>query len=119
MRLKVSENGLVIPPSLLTGLEEVEIRREGDVISIFKINNIETQETIDISIVKGEVAQNLLEEKLKKIQQSKKKRSLDPGKVALAERFSQLCREVQELHADNPLSAAEIAAEIDTVRRGE
>ena len=120
MRLKVSENGLVIPPSLLTGLEEVEIRREGDVISIFKINNIiETIETIEISIVKGEAAQILLEEKLKKIQESKKKRSLDPAKVDLRSRFSQLCREVQALHSDNPLSEAEIAAEIDAVRRGE
>lgn len=119
MRLKVSDNGLVIPPSFLTGLEEVEIRREGDVISIEKIKNLEPQETIDISIVKGEVAQNLLEEKLKQIKESKKKRSLDPAKVALGSRFSQLCREVQELHADNPLSEAEIAAEIDAVRRGE
>ena len=119
MRLKVNEQGLFIPPSLLTGLEEVEIRRQGDVISIEKIKTIETQETIDISIVKGEVAEKLLEEKLKKIKGSKKQRALDPAKVALGSRFSQLCREAQELHADNPLSEAEIAAEIDAVRRGE
>jgi hypothetical protein len=119
MRLKVNEQGLLIPPSLLTGLEEVEIRREGDVISIQKINNLETKETIDISIFQGELAQKLLEEKLKKIQESKKERSLDPAKVALGERFRQLCREVQDLHADNPLSPADIAAEIDAVRRGE
>ena len=119
MRLKVNEQGLLIPPSLLMGLEEVEIRREGDVISIEKINIPETKETIDISIVRGELAQKLLEEKLKKIRGLNPKRSLDPAKVALAERFSQLCREVQDLHADNPLSEAEIAAEIDAVRRGE
>lgn len=118
MRLKVTENGLVIPPSLLTGLEEVEVQREGDIISIQKIKKSETQQTIDISIVKGELAQSLLEEKLKKIEESKKKRTIDPAKAALAERFSQLCREVQELHTDNPLSAAEITAEIDAVRKG-
>ncbi|HIK11877.1 MAG TPA: hypothetical protein IGS52_16725 [Oscillatoriaceae cyanobacterium M33_DOE_052] len=119
MRLKVSENGLVIPPSLLTGLEEVEVRREGDVISIQKINNIDAQETIEISILKGEFAQNLLEEKLQKIKFLKAKPSLDPAKLALKSRFSQLCREVQELHADNPLSEADIAAEIEAVRSGE
>ncbi|WP_199247069.1 hypothetical protein [[Phormidium] sp. ETS-05] len=119
MRLKVSENGLVIPPSLLTGLEEVEVRREGDAISIHKINNTDDQETVEISIIKGEFAQNLLEEKLQKIRQSKAKPSLEPAKLALAARFSQLCREVQELQADNPLSEADIAAEIDAVRSGE
>lgn len=116
MRFKVSENGLLIPPSLLIGLEEVEVNREGDVISIEKVKNIETQETINISIVKGESAKNLLAEKLKEIKASPNKRSSDPAKIALGEKFSQLCKEVQNSHADNPLSEAEIALEIDTVR---
>jgi len=116
MRLRVNENGLVIPPSFLAGLEEVEIRREGDVISIEKVNKNSPQESIDISIVKGELAQNLLEEKLKIIKESRKNTPENPAKVALAKRFSELCREIQELHTDNPLSEAEIAAEIDAVR---
>ena len=32
MRLKVNENGLVIPRSLLEGIDEVEVSREGDSI---------------------------------------------------------------------------------------
>ncbi len=111
MRLKVNENGLVIPRSLLEGIDEVEVRREGDSISVKKV--------IDISIVKGEIVQQLLEEKLKKIREYKKNEKVNPEKIALAKRFRELCRETQELHADNPLSEEEIAAEIDAVRRGE
>ncbi|VXD18041.1 hypothetical protein PL8927_600231 [Planktothrix serta PCC 8927] len=116
MRLRVTENGLVIPPYFLAGLDEVEISREGDVISIEKVNKNSTQESIDISIVQGEVAQNLLEEKLKTIRELRKNTPENPAKVALAQRFSELCREIQELHTDNPLSEAEIAAEIEAVR---
>jgi hypothetical protein len=115
MRLRVNENGLVIPPSLLVGLDEVEIRREGDVISIEKVNKSSIPESIDISIVQGEVAQKLLEEKLKTIRESSKNTPENPAKVALAQRFRELCREIQKLHTDNPLSEAEIAAEIDAV----
>ena len=118
MRLKVSDRGLVIPPSLLAGLDEVEIRRQGDAIHIQKIENTSPKDTIEISMVKGEIAQQLLEEKLQIIRESHQQRSLDPAKVALAEKFRQLCQEIQQLHADNPLSEAEIAAEIDAVRSG-
>lgn len=119
MRLRVSENGLVIPPYLLAGLDEVEVSRQGDVISIEKVDKTSAQETIDISLLKGEVAEKLLAEKLKQIRESNQNQSPNPAKVALAENFRQLCREIQELQADNPLSEAEIAAEIDAVRRGE
>ncbi|MDY7005103.1 MAG: hypothetical protein SWX82_14465 [Cyanobacteriota bacterium] len=119
MRLKVNENGLVIPPSFLAGLDEVEVSREGDLISIKKVDKIPDKHNIDISLVKGGVAQNLLEENLKKIKESKKNQAFNPKKAALAQRFRDLCKEVQELYADNPLSEAEIAAEIDAVRREE
>ncbi len=119
MRLKVNENGLIIPPSFLTGLDEVEVTREGDFISIKKVDKIPDGDSIDISIVEGEVAQNLLEENLKKIKESQKNQTFNPKKAALAQRFRNLCREVQELYADDPLSEAEIAAEIDAFRRGE
>ena len=109
MRLKVNENGLVIPRSLLEGLDEVEVTREGNSISIKKVR--------EISIVKGEIVQQLLEEKLKKIREYKKNEKVNPEKRALAEKFRQLRKEIQELHADNPLSEEEIAAEIDAVRK--
>ena len=119
MRLKVNDKGLVIPLSLLVGLDEVEISRQGDVIRIAKIENDSPKDTTDISIVTGEIAQQLLEDKLKIIRESHQQHSLDPAKVALAERFRQLCQEIQDLHADNPLSEAEMAAEINAVRSGE
>lgn len=111
MRLKVNENGLVIPRSLLEGIDEVEVSREGDSISVKKV--------VNISIVKGEIVQQLLEEKLKKIRENRKNKKVNPEKRALAEQFRQLRKEIQELHADNPLSEEEIAAEVDAVRRGE
>jgi len=40
-------------------------------------------------------------------------------KVRLAEEFKRLCQETQALHADNPLTDEEIAAEIEAYRRGE
>ncbi|MDY6804847.1 MAG: hypothetical protein SXA11_13705 [Cyanobacteriota bacterium] len=111
MRLKVNENGLVIPKSLLEGLDEVEVSREGDSVKIKK--------AIDISIVRGEAVQTLLEEKLRKIRENRKNKKVNPEQIALAEQFRQLRREIQELHKDNPLSEEEIAAEVDAVRRGE
>ncbi len=119
MRLRVNENGLVIPASFLAGLDEVEVSREGDLISIKKVQKIPDKHNIDISIVTGEAAQNLLEENLKKIKESKKNQTFNPKKASLAKRFRGLCQEVQQLYADNPLSEAEIAAEIDAVRREE
>ena len=54
MRLRVNENGLVIPASFLAGLDEVEVSREGDLISIKKVDKIPDKHNIDISLVKGE-----------------------------------------------------------------
>ena len=111
MRLKVNEKGLVIPRSLLEGIDEVEVSREGDSVKIKKV--------IEVSIVKGEAVQKLLEEKLKKMREERKNEKVNPEKVALAKKFRELCRETQELHKDHPLSEEEIAAEVDAVRRGE
>ncbi|NEN93852.1 MAG: hypothetical protein F6K48_35245, partial [Okeania sp. SIO3H1] len=118
MGLRVKKNSLVIPRSLFAGLDEVEAIREGDLINIKKVDKILDNHNIDISIVKGELAQNLLEENLKKIKESNKNQTFNPKKAVLAQRFRDLCKEVQELYADNPLSEAEIAGEIDAVRRG-
>jgi hypothetical protein len=116
MRLRVSENGLVIPPSFMAGLDEVEIIRDGDLIKIQKVDNIPNKDSIDISIFTGALVNKLLEKKLKKIQDFRKNQTLNATNVALSERYSELCREIQGLQTDHPLSEAEIAAEIDAVR---
>lgn len=40
-------------------------------------------------------------------------------RAALAQKLRQLFKETQALHADNPISEDEIAAEIEAYRRGE
>ncbi len=40
-------------------------------------------------------------------------------RIALAEKFNQLCEETQNLFIDNPITEEEIQAEIDAYRRGE
>lgn len=40
-------------------------------------------------------------------------------RAALAQKLRQLFKETQALHADNPISEEEIAAEIEAYRRGE
>ena len=40
-------------------------------------------------------------------------------RIALAEKFNQLCEETQKLFIDNPITEEEIQAEIDAYRRGE
>lgn len=40
-------------------------------------------------------------------------------KTELGKKFQELLKETQALHADNPLTEEEIAAEIDAYRRGE
>lgn len=40
-------------------------------------------------------------------------------KVVLAQKLRELLKETQALHADNPLTEEEIAAEIEAYRRGE
>lgn len=43
----------------------------------------------------------------------------DNERVALAQRLQALFKETQALHADNPMTEEEIAAEIEAYRRGE
>jgi DeoR/GlpR family transcriptional regulator of sugar metabolism len=40
-------------------------------------------------------------------------------RMALAEKFNQLCEDTQNLFIDNPITEEEIQAEIDAYRRGE
>jgi Arc/MetJ-type ribon-helix-helix transcriptional regulator len=77
------------------------------------------QEGQRITILSGEPAQKLLEEKIKMMQEIKENYQPDTHRQKLAEQFSQLCQETQELHADHPLTDAEIDEEIAAYRRGE
>ncbi|WP_448266265.1 hypothetical protein [Nostoc sp. DSM 114159] len=43
----------------------------------------------------------------------------DNQKVTLAQEVKKLFKEIQAMHADNPLTDEEIAAEIEVYRRGE
>lgn len=43
----------------------------------------------------------------------------DSQRAALGEKLKQLFQETQAIHADNPLTDEEIAAEIEAYRRGE
>ncbi|MEH2308197.1 hypothetical protein [Nostoc sp.] len=43
----------------------------------------------------------------------------DNQRVTLAEKLKKLFKEMQAIHADNPLTDEEIAAEIEAYRRGE
>ena len=40
-------------------------------------------------------------------------------RIALTEKFNQLCEDTQNLFIDNPITEEEIQAEIDAYRRGE
>jgi antitoxin ParD1/3/4 len=72
-----------------------------------------------VTILSGESAQNLLEEKIKMMQEIKNNYRPDPHRQTLAIEFIELCEETQALHANQPLTEAEIAEEIDAYRRGE
>lgn len=73
--------------------------------------------------IKGsESAKKLLAEKVKKYRETREKnqnKPVDIERKKLAEEFKRLCEETQALHADNPLTEEEIAAEIEAYRRGE
>jgi len=69
------------------------------------------------TIYSGEAAENLLEEKIKMMRKIQNNYQPDPHKQSLAREFIQLCKETQALHADSPLTEAEIAEEIDAYRR--
>jgi len=70
----------------------------------------------------SEYTKKLLKEKIKKYrneQEKNKNKPIDPERVRLSAEFKRLCEETQALHADNPLTDEEIAAEIEAYRRGE
>lgn len=102
-------------------LNSGEYQSPNDVITaalqlLKKRKSVEPQK---VTIVSGEPALKMLEEKVRQARQLKSGRSEDNPRAKLAERFRELCRETQELHADNPLTEEDIAAEIDAYRRGE
>ncbi|MEY3401872.1 MAG: hypothetical protein RLZZ86_1487 [Cyanobacteriota bacterium] len=72
-----------------------------------------------VTILSGEAAQNLLEVKVKMMQEINNNYQPDAHQQTLAKEFMALCEETQVLHADNPLTEEEIAEEIDAYRRGE
>ena len=72
-----------------------------------------------LTLVSGEPAQKLLEEKIKMMQKLKKTGKQDPHRQALAEDFRKLCEETQALQGNNPLTEEEIVEEIAAYRRGE
>ncbi|MEA5496954.1 hypothetical protein VB834_01710 [Limnoraphis robusta Tam1] len=69
-----------------------------------------------ITLISGESAQQLLEEKLKKMREIKQNYQPAPHNQTLAEDFINLCQETQALHADHPLTDEEIAEEIAAYR---
>jgi antitoxin ParD1/3/4 len=69
-----------------------------------------------LTILSGETAQQLLEEKVQIIRESLQNSQPDPHNKTLAEDFINLCQETQALHADHPLTDEEIAEEIAAYR---
>lgn len=80
---------------------------------IEKINNL-SEEQLNSVISFVERLQNPLKD-TKEIQRPQ----TDEKRMALGEKFKQLCAETQALFADNPLTEEEIQSEIDAYRRGE
>jgi hypothetical protein len=72
-----------------------------------------------VTISSKEATQKLLEEKLLLMRELNKNVTPDPQRQALAEEFHKLCEETQLLHAASPLTAEEIAEEIEAYRSGE
>ena len=69
-----------------------------------------------------ESAKQWLKDKIKKYREEREKnknKPIDPERAKLSAEFERLCQETQALHADNPLTDEEIAAEIEAYRRGE
>lgn len=56
-----------------------------------------------VTLVSGEPAQKLLEEKIKMMQELKKNDQPNSHRQALAEDFRKLCEETQALQGNNPL----------------
>lgn len=89
----------------------------------FQLLEEQEDEIILPDSIKGtESAKKLLKEKIRKYREEQKKnkdKPIDPERVRLSAEFKRLCAETQALHADNPLTDEEIAAEIEAYRRGE
>ncbi|MGI0480165.1 hypothetical protein ACN4EE_05165 [Geminocystis sp. CENA526] len=80
---------------------------------IEKLNNLsEAQLNSVISFVEG------LQNQFKEAQEIQRPQT-DEERMALAEKFKQLCAETQALFTDNPITEEEIQREIDAYRRGE
>ncbi|TRV52432.1 MAG: hypothetical protein EWV52_17595 [Microcystis panniformis Mp_MB_F_20051200_S6D] len=80
---------------------------------IEKINNL-SEEQLNSVISFVEQLEYLSEE-----DQKIKRPQTDEERMALVEKFKQLCAETQAIFADNPITEEEIQAEIDAYRRGE
>lgn len=80
---------------------------------IEKINNL-SEEQLNSVISFVEQLEYLSEE-----DQKIKRPQTDEERMALVEKFKQLCAETQAMFADNPITEEEIQAEIDAYRRGE
>ncbi len=79
-----------------------------------------SQEKLEIR--RGESAQKLLNQKREELsieRVNNQNQTSAPQRQELAQEFTHLCKETQALHADNPLTDAEIQAEINAYRRGE
>ncbi|NEP43253.1 MAG: hypothetical protein F6K35_30125 [Okeania sp. SIO2H7] len=102
-------------------LNSGEYQNPNDVITaaLQLLKNRTSSQPQKATLVTGEPARKMLEEKVRQARKLKSDRSQDNPRAKLAERFRELCRETQELHADNPLTEEDIAAEIDAYRRGE
>lgn len=102
-------------------LHSGEYQNPNDIITaaLQLLKNRNSSQRQKATIVTGEPALKMLEEKVRQARKLKSDRSQDNPRAKLAEKFRELCRETQELHADNPLTEEDIAAEIDAYRRGE
>jgi hypothetical protein len=80
---------------------------------IEKINNL-SEEQLNSVISFVEALQN----PIKDAKESQTPQT-DEERMALVEKFKQLCAETQALFADNPITKEEIQEEIDAYRRGE
>ena len=69
-----------------------------------------------VTLISGESAEQLLEEKVKKMRESQQNSQPDPHNQTWGEDFINLCQETQALHADHPLTDEEIAEEISIIR---
>lgn len=84
---------------------------------------VKQEKSQEILEIRGsESAQKLLNQKLEQLSRERvnnPNQTSDPQRQELAQEFTQLCKETQALHADRPLTDAEIQEEINAYRRGE